>query len=890
METDLRLKVQGMTCENCASHVRRALEQITGIEVGEVDFRTGEAQVKSGEWHSPDEYAAAIEGAGYQYAGATITGTAWVKVEGMHCENCERKVHNELAVIAGLKHITVDAGTGWVQVTGTAHLGEVVEAIRRAGYGVSDNLQHGDAGADAPAEGDQAPDASDDVSLQLDIHGMSCASCVNAVETALRETSGVVRANVNYADQSAYVVGRLDTASLIQAVEKAGYGADVRPEDEDFQRRDAELAKRLRISFLKSGLALFVGAILMAGMHLDLTPAPEVKGFWIPAGLLVLAIMIYSGGHLFRGAVASARHATTTMDTLIALGTGTAFVYSMLVILFPSMIGEASHHLFFEAALFIIGFINLGKALEENAKGKTTIAIRKLIDLAPKVTTRVEGDVESQIDVADVDKADLLRIRPGETIPVDGRMIRGQSTVDESMLTGEPVPVDKGAGDSLVAGTVNLYGTILMEATQVGRDTVLAKMIRMVREAQNAKPAIGRLTDRIASIFVPIVMLIAIGTALVWWFFGPEPQLSYVVVSTMSVLIIACPCALGLAIPMSIMVGMGRSAGEGVLIKNGDALQAASRLTAIVVDKTGTLTRGKPEVTAVHAGTDEAEMLTIALSLEKLSEHPLAKAVVRYCEAKELKSFEVDEFDISPGGGVTASRENRKLAIGNLSWLESLGMEAPEAFEPRGASTVIYVGSGSFVLGYVELFDELKDGVRDDIERLHALGVKVIMLTGDNEASAARVASQLAIDEYFANVQPEEKLDYVQQLQSRGEKVGMVGDGINDSPALSAADVGFAMGEGTDIAIESADVALLSNDVGGVVRSILLSRVIMRNIYQNLVGAFGYNVLLIPVAAGILFPVTGLLINPSLAGLAMAASSVTVVANASRLRLVKLRK
>ncbi|MEX0941412.1 MAG: heavy metal translocating P-type ATPase [Pseudomonadales bacterium] len=889
MKTDLTLKIHGMTCENCASHVRRALEQLTGVVVGDVDFREGKARLTTDEWHPPDDYAGVIDRAGYQYAGATIAGNARIKVDGMHCENCERKVHNELAAISGLKEISVDATTGWVQVKGTAHLGEVVEAIRRAGYQVGHAAVSEDSPGNATDDSRAASEVSNELSVQLNIHGMSCASCVTAVETALRETKGVVRASVNYADQSAYAVGSASPESLIAAVERAGYGADVRPEDEDFAQRDAELATRLRKSFIKSGLALIFGAILMAGMQLGLVPAASQASFWIPVGVLVLAVMIYSGGHFYVGAFAAARHASTTMDTLISLGTGTAFVYSMLVILFPSVIAEASRHLFFEAALFIIGFINLGKALEENAKGKTSLAIRKLIDLTPKVTIKIDGDEESQIDVADVAKADLLRIRPGETVPVDGHVSRGQSTVDESMLTGEPVPVDKSVGDSLIAGTVNLYGTIVMEATQVGRDTILAKMIKMVREAQNAKPAIGRLTDRIASVFVPIVILVAIITALIWWFFGPEPRLSYVVVTMMSVLIIACPCALGLAIPMSIMVGMGRSASDGVLIKNGDALQAASRLTAVVVDKTGTLTRGKPEVTAVHASSDENKMLTIALSLEKLSEHPLAKAVVRYCESKELESFDVDDFDIRPGGGVTAAREGQKLAIGNLSYLESLGMAAREEFKPTGASTVIYIGSDTTVLGYVELFDELKDGARDDVNRLHALGIKVIMLTGDNEDSAERVAGELAIDEYFSSVQPEEKLDYVRQLQSRGEKVGMVGDGINDSLALSAADVGFAMGEGTDIAIESADVALLSDDVGGVVRSILLSRAIMRNIYQNLVGAFGYNVLLIPVAAGVLFPVTGLLINPALAGLAMAASSVTVVANASRLRWVKLR-
>ena len=809
-------------------------------------------------------------------------------------------------------------------------------------------------------------------SVYLSISGMSCASCVSSIEQALSNTPGVTSASVNYADQSASVRFAGSPEQLVAAVKQLGFdatwheaGADesgLSAIEYDIEVQEERLARELRASLSKAGIALMMGIVLLLNEHvLRFLPMPSsaaemsvetsvetgsmaalfINNFWLLFGLLLLGIMWFSGGHFFRGAWSAAKHAKATMDTLIAMGTGAAWVYSMLVIALPGLFPELSRHYYFDAAVLIIGFINLGKALESHARGKTSLAIKKLLTIAPKTALRIEGDIETEIAIAEVLMGEHLRIHPGETIPVDGSVIDGASSVDESMLTGESIPLDKSAGDALVAGTINQYGTLVMRADKIGRDTLLARMVRLVREAQNSKPRIAHLVDQIASVFVPVVLLVAIITALSWWLLGPEPRLSHALITSMSVLIIACPCALGLAIPMSIMVGMGRAASEGILIRKGEALQAAKRITTLIVDKTGTLTEGKPEVTQVHVTSEhvasehvasehvasehvaldersdkpadkqskEQEMLGLAYGLEKLSEHPLARAVVTYCEAQESTAAEVVNFSIIPGMGVRgdlllqqglaapskepqeeqqAEPQLERVAAGSLACLEALGMTCPPGLQADTAGSLIYVGRGTRVLGFVELFDAPRASAAAVITRLHNMKVRLVMLSGDREQPAARVARELGIDEYHAGMPPEAKLAFVQQLQQGGDCVGMVGDGINDALALSAADVSFAMGGGTDVAIDSADIALLSDDLSGIIRAILLSRRILRNIYQNLTGAFAYNIILIPVAAGLLFPITGLLIDPIYAGLAMAASSVTVVTNASRLKFLSI--
>ncbi len=723
--------------------------------------------------------------------------------------------------------------------------------------------------------------------FELDISGMSCAGCVATVERTLLAVPGVESATVNFADQSAFVVGSVKADDLIAVVKGVGYGANLRAED-DLVADDAEASRDFRRAVIRSVVAIGLGAVLMAGMWSDALPSMEDRAFWLVVGVIVLTVMVWSGGYFFSGAFNSLRHGMFTMDTLVAMGTGSAWLYSMIVVLLPGLLPVESRHLFFEAAIFIIGFISLGKALEARARTRVASAVKGLLDLRPKSTTRITDHGEEKVAVEAIREGEVLLVRPGESIPVDGDIVDGRSSVDESMLTGESVPVDKKAGDHVVAGTLNAHGALKIVATNVGRDTVLAKLVRLVREAQNSKPRIGRLADRIASVFVPGVILIAIVAAGIWLVVGPEPRAAHAVVVFMSVLIVACPCALGLAVPMSIMVGMGRAATSGFLIRNSDALQSASTLTTIIVDKTGTLTQGHPKVTNVYAIGDRVEMMSIAASLEALSEHPLATAVTDWCIEQQIDRFSVGDFTMDAGGGVSGRREGERLAVGNLAFLESLGMVAAKNFNPVKASTVVYVGRGNEVLGFIELFDELKPGSKAAVGALTALGIRVVMLTGDNAASAARVSNVLMLDDVRSGLRPEDKLDVVRELQGKGERVGMVGDGINDALALGAADVGFAMGDGADVAIETADITLLREDIGGVVQAIRLSRASLRNIYQNLFGAFAYNVLLIPVAAGVLYPAFGVLMEPMFAGIAMALSSLTVVGNAGRLRFACL--
>ncbi len=717
-----------------------------------------------------------------------------------------------------------------------------------------------------------------DTYYNLQIQGMSCAGCVASVERTLKNVPGVSDAVVNLPSESAYVEGSCDLKDLLAAVDKAGYSATVSDPD-NIDEKETLLKAELYQRLWKSGVALVGGSLLMGGMALNLFPSIENQLFWIVVGLMVLIGMVVAGGHFFRGAFHSARYLSTTMDTLIALGTGTAWTYSMLVVLLPSVIPEASQHLFFEAALFIIGFVNLGKSLEMNARGKVSGAIEKLLTLTPDETTVVADGEEQSVAVWKVGIGDLLRIKPGDRLPVDGVITEGFSSIDESMLTGEPVSVDKTAGDRVAAGTINLFGTFTMQAKQIGDETTLARMVSLVKDAQNSKPPIGRIADSIAAVFVPAVLVIAALCIVYWGWLAAESEVSLVIVTAMSVLIVACPCALGLAIPMSIMVGVTRAATNGLLIRNSDALQAAIGIDTIVLDKTGTLTEGKPKVVSVSS--EESSLLNIAYSLESSSEHPLATAIIDYCITRGVKKLPVTSFQISPGGGVSANVSGKDAVIGNAKFLKSQGV----IVGGDEIGTTIYVAEDGLLIGSFVLADTLKDEAENTVLQLQRMGIEVLILSGDNQSSVGDVAKDLGISNFRAGLSPEDKLAEIRSLQQEGKKVAMVGDGINDAPALGIADVGFAMGEGTDIAIESADIAIVGNQLNKVVSAIRISKRTIRNIYQNLFGAFVYNIILIPIAAGVLYPI---LISPTFAGMAMAMSSVTVVANASRLRFIAL--
>ncbi|MFN3919269.1 MAG: heavy metal translocating P-type ATPase [Methylohalobius sp.] len=745
---------------------------------------------------------------------------------------------------------------------------------------------------------DQSAQAREEKSIRLSIIGMRCAGCVKTVENALKGVAGVKAVNVNFADHSAVVEGTVGLERLREALQEVGYDAAVMESFEDLEAQERLEEERYRSLLTKSALAAAWGIPLMISEWLEILPkigTPEASNVWSLIALVTFLVMYYAGGHFFSGAIKSLRGGAANMDTLIALGTGAAWLYSTIVIDFAEVLPHEATHPYFEAAVIIIAFVTLGGALETRARGKASAAIRKLIGLQPRTARVIRNGKEIDIPIEQVGVDEILRVRPGEKIPVDGVIVEGHSSVDESMLTGEPIPVEKTAGDEVIGGTVNLMGSFLMKATRIGRDTVLSHIIESVRRAQSSKPEIARLVDQVSAVFVPAVVGIAALSFLVWWAVGPEPALGYAFVTSMTVLVIACPCALGLATPISIMVAVGRAAQNGILIRNGEALQSAGRLTTIVLDKTGTVTAGKPKVTAVEAmpGWTEDRVLQLAASVEAGSEHPLAGAILSEAQERGQTLLAVTGFEAVAGKGVRAKLNGQTVLFGNLALLESEGIDCSpivqrlDAYAEQGQTPVVLAVDRKLA-GIVVVADTIKSDSKQAIQEIKTLGVKVWMVTGDNEKTARAIAREAGVDEVRAQVLPEDKAKVVRELQARGEIVGMVGDGINDAPALAQANVGFAIGTGTDIAIETGDIVIMQGSLLKVPEAMKLSRATVRNIKQNLLGAFIYNVSAIPIAAGLLYPFLGILLNPVIAGAAMAMSSVTVVTNANRLRYMKL--
>jgi Cu+-exporting ATPase len=735
--------------------------------------------------------------------------------------------------------------------------------------------------------------------LRLAIEGMRCAGCVAGVENALRGVPGVAEANVNFAGRTADVRGDAEVSRLIAAVEKAGYRASeiVDEEAAESEKQAAELA-HYKVLLCKSGFALAVAVPALAfGFPAMLGGTmPHVLMQWGSPllALLTLAVMLYSGPQFFVGAWKSLRNHTATMDTLIALGMAAAWGYSLTVTVAPQLFPAGTAEPFWDVIPVVIGLVVLGQALEMRARGHTSEAVQRLIGLRPKTARVVRNGEEIDVPLAEVRVGDTLRVRPGEKIPVDGKVIEGHSLIDESMLTGEPMPVEKSIDAEVAGGTLNKSGTFLFSATRVGKDTALSRIVELVRQAQGAKPAIGKLADKVSAWFVPAVLIIAVIAFVAWFDLGPEPHLNFAMVVAVTVLVIACPCALGLATPMSVMVGVGKAAEHGILIRNGDALQQAGQLTTVVLDKTGTVTLGKPAVTALvpAAGWNETELLRLAASLETGSEHPLAEAVVAAARERGLALASLQDFQAVAGHGVQGQIDGKPVFFGNARFMQRQGI-VTQALQAQvdqlaaQAATPMFFAVDGVLAGIIAVADPIKPDSKEAIARLHALDIKVVMLTGDNAATAQAVAKQVGIDSVQAEVLPQDKDKQVAELIARGERVGMVGDGINDAPALARADVGFAIGTGTDVAIESADVTLMSGSLHGVPNAIAISRATVRNIRQNLFGAFIYNVLGLPIAAGLLYPLFGVLLNPMIAGAAMAMSSVTVVSNAGRLRWFK---
>lgn len=678
------------------------------------------------------------------------------------------------------------------------------------------------------------------------------------------------------------------------------------PEENDSQ--EEAQAREYRTMMRKFWFAAAVGVPVLLTMLIEYLPSlREATMLWhgtigIASAVLTLPVLAWSGNQFFVGAWNNFRNHNTNMDTLVALGTGAAWLYSTIVALAPWLFPEGTRGMYFDVAVIVIALIVLGQALELRAKSRSSAAIKRLLELQAKTARVVRAGQEIDIPIEEVVVNDTVLVRPGEKIPVDGVILEGESAIDESVVTGESVPVDKRAGAAVIGSSVNKTGAFTFRATKVGRDTVLSQIVLMVQQAQNSKPPIGRLVDTVSSYFVPSVMIIAVLTFLVWFNFGPPPVLNYSIVTMVAVLVIACPCALGLATPISLMVGVGKAAEHGVLIRNGEALETASRLTVLVLDKTGTITKGKPELTDVLplGNFSESDLLQIAAIADRRSEHPLAEAIVRGARERGISIGEPEEFNAIPGHGVAASVKGKRVLVGNRKLMEREHVSLAE-FE-AGASrladegkTPMFVAVDGRPAGIIAVADTIKEDSIAAIRALRKLKIEVVMMTGDNERTAQAIARQVGISRVLADVLPEEKARQVELLQTGGSSqqersgrgshlVGMVGDGINDAPALAQADIGFAIGTGTDVAIEAADITLVGGSLRGVVTAIEVSRATLGNIKQNLFGAFVYNVLGIPIAAGILYPVLGLLLSPIIAGAAMAASSITVVTNANRLR------
>lgn len=737
----------------------------------------------------------------------------------------------------------------------------------------------------------------------LDIEGMTCASCVGRVERALKAMPGVANATVNLATERAELtfIDIADTAAAIQTVEKAGYKATVvsgntRDNDDLSLRHDAEMASLKRALLIAAifTLPVFVmemGSHLIPSMHHWLMDTIGLQANWYIQFVLTTIVLAGPGRRFFLTGIPALLRGAPDMNALVAMGAGAAYLYSTIATFAPELLPVGTVNVYYEAAAVIATLILLGRYLEARAKGRTSEAIKRLVGLQAKTARVLRNGQTVEIDIADVKVGDLIQVRPGERIPADGLVQDGASFVDESMISGEPVPVEKTAGSEVVGGTVNQNGALTFSATKVGGDTVLSQIIRMVEQAQGSKLPIQALVDRITMWFVPAVMAAAALTFVIWFIFGPDPALTFALVNAVAVLIIACPCAMGLATPTSIMVGTGRAAQMGVLFRKGEALQLLKDAKVVAVDKTGTLTKGKPELTdlILAPGFDRASVLADVAAVEAKSEHPIALAIVHAAEAEGLTLAALEDFESVTGYGVRASIKGERIEIGADRYMVKLGLDV-SVFEQDAirfgdeGKTPLYAAIGGKLAAMIAVSDPIKETTIPAIKALHELGLKVVMITGDNRRTGEAIAQKLGIDEVIAEVLPGGKVDAVTRLKQEYGVLAYVGDGINDAPALAHADIGIAIGTGTDIAIEAADVVLMSGDMGGVPKAIALSKATIRNIQQNLFWAFAYNAALIPVAAGLLYPFNGMLLSPIFAAGAMAFSSIFVLGNALRLR------
>lgn len=804
-----------------------------------------------------------------------------IAIEGMTCASCVGRVEKAIAKVPGVVKASVNLATERADIafSGAPNVSAVVDAVRKAGYSV------------------------DEKTIELDIEGMTCASCVGRVEKALKAVSGVSDASVNLATERATVRvagNAVSAARLAEAISQAGYKANEivadKAKGDEPDRREAEL-RGLKISLATAvalTLPVFIlemGSHLVPAIHDFVMETVGMRESWYLQFALTTLVLFGPGLRFFKKGIPALLRLAPDMNSLVVLGTAAAWGFSIVATFVPEILPRGTANVYYEAAAVIVTLILLGRFLEARAKGRTSEAIKRLVGLQAKSARVMRNGEIIDVPLQDVATGDVIVVRPGEKVPVDGLVLDGSSYVDESMITGEPVPVTKTAGSEVVGGTVNRNGSFTFRATKVGADTLIAQIIRMVEEAQADKLPIQALVDKVTNWFVPAVMLAALATFIVGFILGPDPALTFALVNAVAVLIIACPCAMGLATPTSIMVGTGRAAEMGVLFRRGDALQTLRDADVIAVDKTGTLTLGKP--TLVHftttEGFDQDEVLRLVASLESRSEHPIAEAIVEAAKHGGLTLADAAGFEATPGFGVAATVDGRKVEAGADRFMVKLGYDIAKFADDadrlgREGQSPLYAAVDGRLAAIIAVADPIKPTTPEAIAALHALGLKVTMITGDNRRTAEAIARRLGIDEVVAEVLPDGKVEAVKRLAADGRRVAFVGDGINDAPALAAADVGLAIGTGTDVAIESADVVLMSGDLRGVANAIALSKATIRNIRQNLFWAFAYNAALVPVAAGILYPANGVLLSPVLAAGAMALSSVFVLTNALRLK------
>nr|WP_305461593.1 copper-translocating P-type ATPase [Photobacterium leiognathi] len=903
-----QLPLSGLSCGRCVAKVENAFSQRDDIFSYTVTKQQADVTGALSEQTLTD----LISSLGYQVVSEPTAHTLTFSLSGLSCSRCVAKLTDRFNEAGNIEIIELDKTHAKLLTTHSAS--DVIAIITDAGYHaeqlltfkdpktvVSETVKENEETEPALTVENTQSEAIKPTTnnvQQLLLSGMTCAKRVASVEKAIKQVAGVESVNVNLAERTALVVGSPNIEQVIQAVKDAGYGAEVSEDEQTRRQRQQEQNTQTFKTHLRNAcIALSLGVPMMAwgifggSMMIDSTTSQLAWGF---VGLITLLLLVTVGKDFYINSWKAFKHHRATMDTLVALGTGAAWLFSMLVVLKPDMFPTAARHVYFEATAMIIGLITLGHALEARARSQTSKALERLIELQPQTAIVVENGIETERPLSDVKSEMILRLRPGAKVAVDGVVIEGNTYIDESMLTGEPLAVHKQTGDKVRAGTINQQGSLLFKAEHIGSDTMLARIIQLVRQAQSSKPTLARLADTISSIFVPSVMIIAIVTAMVWYYFGPAPSSVYMLVAATTVLIIACPCALGLATPMSVTVGVGRAAELGILIRDAEAMQQAANIDTIVLDKTGTLTEGKPQVVSIHSynNLSEDQLLQLTASLEQGSEHPLANAIIQSAKQKGLTLSPVSDFAATAGMGVSGIVNAQSVMLGNEKLMGKHNIEISQIqddFDRIAAqgATPVYLAQNNQLIGIIGISDPLRSDSLSAVKRMQDMGLTVVMLTGDSYKTAQVIANKLGINDVVADVLPDGKAAQIKQLQQQGKRVAMVGDGINDAPALALAEVGIAMGSGTDVAIESAQFTLMRHSLHGVADALELSKATLRNMKENLFGAFIYNSLGIPVAAGVLYPLTGALLSPVIAGAAMALSSITVVTNANRLRLFK---